>query len=32
MPQGGELRIEVRAETLTEAWCRTHKARVQALT
>ena len=25
MPQGGELRIEVRAETLTEAWCRTHK-------
>ncbi len=25
MPHGGELRIEVRAETLTEAWCRTHK-------
>jgi CheY-like chemotaxis protein len=25
MPQGGELRIEVSAETLTEAWCRTHK-------
>jgi len=25
MPQGGELRIELRAETLTETWCGKHK-------
>jgi PAS domain S-box-containing protein len=25
MPQGGELRIEVRPETLSEAWCRQHE-------
>jgi len=25
MPNGGELRIEIRPETLTEAWCRDHQ-------
>lgn len=25
MPQGGELRLEVRPEMLTETWCREHK-------
>jgi two-component system, cell cycle sensor histidine kinase and response regulator CckA len=25
MPNGGDLRIEVRAEMLTEAWCREHR-------
>ncbi|HWP84855.1 MAG TPA: ATP-binding protein [Terriglobia bacterium] len=25
MPEGGELRIELRAETLTPAWCAAHK-------
>jgi len=25
MPQGGDLRIELRSETLSEAWCRKHE-------